>query len=239
MCGGRRILKRLQENAALCWKKVIYCTVYSWRNVLKYDNAPQTDIQSTNLCCHETLVQWGGGCGSIVAAWLVRLHWNAGSFVCLGEEWVRRRMPLMIAERKNEPPGSVLSVSAPPPPPPHSCSLCLSIFFFLCVRTFTVPSLSPLRPRSPGTTAALSWPCEHTPLLYWAPTFARGRETRGRSSYSYPHRCPWMDVASTLNGELFATHLTLFFIILSDDEKLHLLFFYINKNHPIIAMQAD
>lgn len=61
-----------------------------------------------------------------LAGWLVRLHWNAGSFVCLGEEWVRRRMPLMIAERKNEPPGSVLSVSAPP----LSFSLSLYPFFF-------------------------------------------------------------------------------------------------------------
>lgn len=101
--------------------------------------------------------------------WLVRLHWNAGSFVCLREEWVRERMPLMIAEKKNEPPGSVLSLSRLP----RSHSLCLSfpIFFFLCVRTFTVPSLSLLRPQSPGTTTALSCPVNthtHTPPLLGA-----------------------------------------------------------------------
>lgn len=34
-----------------------------------------------------------------MAGWLASqaIHWNAGSFVCLREEWVRGRMPLMIA----------------------------------------------------------------------------------------------------------------------------------------------
>lgn len=79
---------------------------------------------------------------------------------------------------------------------PRSHSLCLSfpIFFFLCVRTFTVPSLSLLRPQSPGTTTALSCPVNtHTPLLYWVPTFARARETQGHCSYSYPHHCSCLD----------------------------------------------
>jgi len=48
---------------------------------------------------------------------------------------------------------------------PHSPTLILSVplSFFLCVRTFTVPSLSLLRPRSPGTTTALSCPVNTHP----------------------------------------------------------------------------
>lgn len=129
-----------------------------------------------------------------LAGWPVRLHWNAGSFVCLREEWVRERMPLMIAEKKNEPPGSVLSLSPSPDSPALILSVSLSLSFFFCVRTVTVPSLSLLRPQSPGTTTALSCPVNtHTPLLYWVPTFARARETQGHCSYSYPHHCSCLD----------------------------------------------
>lgn len=55
-------------------------------------------------------------------------------------------------------------------PSPPTLVLSVSIvFFFQCVRTFTVPSLSPLRPRSPGTTTALSCPVNtHTPPLLGA-----------------------------------------------------------------------
>lgn len=129
---------------------------------------------------------WGERCGSTVvgwlAGWLVRLHWNAGSFVCLREEWVRGRMPLMIAERKNEPPGSVLSLS----PLPHSptlplsfslrLSLCpsFSLSFSACENLHRAEPLA-LGPRSPGTTTALSCPCEHTPLLYMGAYVCQGQ----------------------------------------------------------------
>lgn len=111
---------------------------------------------------------WGEWCGSTVVGWLagwpVRLHWNAGSFVCLREEWVRGRMPLMIAERKNEPPGSALSLF----PHPHSPTLILSpsvslsLSFSVCENLHRAEPLS-LRPRSPGTTTALSCPVNTHP----------------------------------------------------------------------------
>lgn len=93
-------------------------------------------------------------CGRM-AGWLAGQATLECGVFCLSEreEWVRGRMPLMIAERKKEPPGSVLSLSLIPPPlvlPPTysptpilSPSLSLSLYLFLCVRTFTVPSLSP------------------------------------------------------------------------------------------------
>lgn len=157
--------------------------------------------------CDETWVQWGDGCGSTVAGWLagwpVRLHWNAGSFVCPREEWVRGRMPLMIAERKNEPPGSVLSLC----PLPHSPTLILSPSFsiFFCVWEPSPCWASLSEATVPRHNHCFVLPCEHTPLLYWAPTFARAKETQGHCSYSYPHRCSCMDgvCASALNGKLF------------------------------------
>lgn len=99
---------------------------------------------------------------------------------CREEEWTSRKCSLSLSLSRL----------------PRSHSLCLSfpIFFFLCVRTVTVPSLSLLRPQSPGTTTALSCPVNtHTPLLYWVPTFARARETQGHCSYSYPHHCSCLD----------------------------------------------
>lgn len=117
----------------------------------------------------ETSVQRGQRCGSAVAGWLagwpVRLHWNAGSFVCLREEWVRGRMPLMIAERKKEPPGSVLSPSLSPPLAPTpilSPSLSVSLSLSVCENLHRAEPLS-LRPRSPGTTTALSCPVNTHP----------------------------------------------------------------------------
>lgn len=102
-----------------------------------------------------------------LAGWPVRLHWNAGSFVCLREEWVRERMPLMIAEKKNEPPGSVLSLSLPTPPLSFSLSLFPYLFFSVCENLHRAEPLS-AEATVPRHNHCFVLPCEHThtpPLL--------------------------------------------------------------------------
>lgn len=120
----------------------------------------------------------------------------------------------MIAERKKETPGSVLSLSLSLPAPPlfhsHSLSLSLSVLlslsFSVCENLHRGEPLS-RRPRSPGTTTALSCPVNKHPSSPLAPTFARATETRGCSSCSYPHQCSYMDVCVLLmNAKLFYHH---------------------------------
>lgn len=93
---------------------------------------------------------------------------------------------------------------------PHSHSLCLSIFS-LCVRTFTVPSLSLLRPRSPGTTTALSCPVNTHPSSTGCLRLPAPEKHRATAPILiHITASAWMCLSvSELNGKLFFTHLTL------------------------------
>lgn len=122
---------------------------------------PQTDISEPTPMVRLRSSGESDVVGLWLDGWLVGRSGYTGmrwSFVCLREEWVRGRMPLMIAERKNEPPGSVLSLSPLPHSPTLILSPSLSLFslsFSVCENLHRAEPLS-LRPRSPGTTTALS-----------------------------------------------------------------------------------
>lgn len=141
-----------------------------------------------------------------MAGWPVRLHWNAGSFVCLREEWVRGRMPLMIAERKKETPGSVLSLPAPPLSHSHSLSLSRSVPLYLssvCENLHRPEPLS-LRPRSPGTTTALSCPMNTHPSSTGRLRLPGPGKHRATAPILIHITAPaWMVCVSVLNGKLF------------------------------------
>lgn len=90
-----------------------------------------------------------------------------------------------------------LSLSLPAPPLFHSHSLPLSLSVFLSLSFSVCENLhrgEPLsrRPRSPGTTTALSCPVNKHPSSARAPTFARATETQGCRLCV----CSYMDVCS-------------------------------------------
>lgn len=149
-----------------------------------------------------------------MAGWLAGQATLECRVFCLSERGVGQGENAIDDSREKERNSRKCSLSLFLSPLPHSStpilslslSVLLSLSFSVCENLHRGEPLS-RRPRSPGTTTALSCPVNKHPSSPLAPTFARATETRGCSSCSYPHQCSYMDVCVlSMNAKLLYHH---------------------------------
>lgn len=134
-----------------------------------------------------------------MAGWLAGQATLECGIFCLPERGVGQGENAIDDSREKERNSRKCSLSFSPRSPTFklpfsfSLSVLLSLSLSVCENLHHGEPLS-RRPRSPGTTTALSCPVNTHPSSPQAPTFARATEARGCSSYSYPHHCSCMDV---------------------------------------------